>query len=429
MKILIILAHSTTDTRFLTQFIYEYIHPSLTLEQLAAITPNQYDLEIIDGRYQQINYNWDGDIVGISSRTVAANNAYKIADEFRRRGKKVVLGGFHPSFLPMEAIQHADSVVVGEAEISWPQLLKDFEQGNMKRFYYSDPVDPKIIPPAKRIKRKHNLVSAPIQATRGCPYNCSFCPIYKVQGLKLRTRPIDNIIEEIKTIPSKYLFFVDNSLTIKPDFTKQLFRKMIGLNKKFSCYGNVNALAKDEELLKIASEAGCEIWILGFESVSQETINDIGKPTNIVKNYNTTIKKIHDYGMMIQGLFILGFDTDTPDVFDNTLNSIDNWELDKAGFAILTPFPGTSLFEKLEKENRIISKDWSKYNLKNVVFQPKNMTPEELFNGTNRILNKFYTVPHLIKRSLQDENISFNRILSRAISEISSKQFYKIFGF
>ncbi len=429
MKILLILAHTGAKPTVFNKVLYNYYQPSLTLEQLIAITPDRYELDVIDGRCEKINYEWGGDIVGISSRTVAAKTAYFIADEFRRRGKKVVLGGWHPSLMPEEAKQHADSVVIGEAEISWPRLLEDFEKGKMKAFYQSKLVEPEKIPSPQRRKQKHDLICAPIQASRGCPYGCKFCPVNRIQGRKLRMRPIEQVIEEIKSIKSKRLFIVDNSLTINTDYTKKLFKEMIGLNKKFSCYGNINVLGKDDELLQLARDAGCEIWIIGFESISQNTMDNIGKITNKVKDYKNAIKKIHEYNMAIQGLFVFGFDDDMPDVFDKTLNAAYRWKIDKVGFAILTPFPGTALYEKFENEGRIISKNWSKYNLKNPVFQPKNMTPEHLFNETNRVLNNFYSVKNLIKRNFNDSDINLKKMINRTISEYSSIKLYKIYGF
>lgn len=427
MRILLVLAHTGADTNTMHEFIYTYLHPSLELQQLAAITPDRHQVDIIDGRCKKIDFNWDGNIVGISCRTVSAKNAYIIADEFRRRGKTVVLGGYHPSSMPEEAKQHADAVVIGEAEISWPRLLEDFEKGEMKPFYQSEPVDPALIPPPKRML-KHAYLSAPIQATRGCPYGCVFCPVYEFQGCTYRMRPLDNVIDEIRHINSRRLFFVDNSLTVNPEYTKALFKKMKGLNKKFSCYGNINVLGKDEELLRLSREAGCDLWLVGLESINQETIERIGKTTNKVEEYASTIKKLHDYGMMIQGLFMFGFDNDTPDIFDKTLEAIYKWELDKAGFAILTPFPGTMLFNKFEEEGRILTEDWTKYNLKNVVFKPKNMSEEELFTGTRRLVKEFYSLPNSIRRCLMDRNLESHGFLNRIAGDFCSKKFYNIFG-
>jgi radical SAM superfamily enzyme YgiQ (UPF0313 family) len=429
MKILLILAHTGTTYHVVDELIYRYYYPSLTLGQLVSITPDHHKIEVIDGRYQKVDYNWVGDIVGISCRTVAAKTAYKIADKFREKGIKVVLGGWHPSLMPEEAKQHADSVVIGEAEDTWPQLLRDFENGELKSFYrQTKPVDPRSIPSPEIIKQKH-IFCMPIQATRGCPYGCSFCPVSTFQGKKIRLRPIDDILKEIKDAPTKRLYFVDNSLTINVSYTKELFREMIGLNKKFSCYGNINVLGEDIELLKLSADAGCDCWIVGFESIYQETINKIGKITNVVEKYPKAIKKMHDHNLIIQGLFVFGLDDDKPSVFRETLKAIYKWKLDKAGFAIRTPFPGTTEFDKLDSQGMIISKDWSKYNLKNVVFQPKNMNPVELFKGTNWAINNFYSNTNLIKRNIQDKEINLNRIINRTISEALSKNLYKILGF
>jgi len=426
MKILLIQAHTGEKCSQFYKFIYTSVYPSLTLDQIAATTPKIFDLGIIDERYEKIDYNSDADIVGISSLTYSANHAYEIADKFRSKGKTVVLGGYHPSSIPDEAIQHADSVIIGEAEISWSELLKDFETGKIKTFYHSKPVDPQIISTPKRSGKK--CITTPIQATRGCPYNCKFCAVHKIEGNICRARPIKKVIEEIESIKSKNLFFADSSLTVNPTYTKQLFKEMKGLGKSFSCYGNINTLSKDEELLKLAREAGCSLWLIGFESINQETLTSIGKKTNIANEYISGIKKIKNYGMMPLGLFMFGFDTDTKSVFDSTINAIYDWGLDKAGFAIITPFPGTKLYDELEKNSRILTKDWSKYNLKNVVFEPKNMTPEELFNGTNRLVNEFYSLPNSIRRAINDKNINPYRFFSRIIGDFSQKKFYKIFG-
>lgn len=427
MRILFVLAHTGVKVTVMHEFIYTNLHPSLELQQLAAINPSKHQLDIVDCRYQKVDFNWDGNIIGISCRTVSANNAYMIADEFRRRGKIVVLGGYHPSLMPEEAKKHADAVVIGEGELTWPRLLEDYEKGKINPFYQSEPVNPALIPTPKRMIR-HAYLSVPIQATRGCPYKCIFCPVYEFQGCTYRMRPLDNVIDEINHINSKRLFFIDNSLTINLDYTKALFKKMKGLNKKVICYGNINVLGRDEELLRLSREAGCDLWLVGLESINQKTIEFMRKTTNKVEEYASAIKKIHDYGIMIQGLFVFGFDNDTPAVFDETLEAINKWELDKAGFAILTPFPGTILFNKFEQEGRIITKDWSKYNLKNVVFKPKKMSEEELFTGTRRLVKEFYSLPNSFRRCLRDRNLESHGFSNRLIGDYFSKKFYYIFG-
>jgi len=380
--------------RYTDQAINKFYAPPLTLEQLYAITPENHDVTIVDERIgKKIDYEKQYDIVGITAFTAYINRAYEIADRFKKRKIKVILGGYHPSALPDEAKQHADSVVLGEAEYSWPQILKDVNSDSLKPFYLADkPINQEDILSAKRDKTKDKYFCAAVQASRGCPNRCEFCAISNMKhGAIVRKRPVDNVIEEIESLSQKFLHFYDPSLTSHPSYSKSLFKKMIGLNKKFTCNGNVGTLYKDEELLKLASEAGCVRWYIGFESFSQENISQIGKKTNKVEEYRPAIKKIQDYGMNIHGHFVFGLDHDKIDVFDNTLSSINDLGLTTAEFHIQTPFPGTPLFDRLDREGRIISKDWSRYTLSNVNFKPKLMTEEELFNGVCRIKEEFYS--------------------------------------
>jgi len=401
MKILLILSSLRIKHGIFDKLIYSSFFPSITLEQLISVTPDIYEVESVDERWEDVDLNWNGDLVGISTLTPSANHAYEIADEFRKRGKTVVLGGYHPSALPEEAKQHADAVVIGEAEISWPQLLKDFENGKLKPFYRSETVDPEMIPSPNRRPQLFPFVGfGTVQATRGCPNRCRYCAIQTVEGSHFRARSIKKVIEEIKSIPTKRLFFADSSMTTNSSYTKKLFREMKGLNKKFSCYGNINVLHNDDELLYLANEAGCEQWLIGFDSVNQETIRYIGKKSNKVEDYISGVKKIRDYGMTIMGMFVFGFDTDETNVFETTLNTIYKMEIERPVFSILTPFPGTVLFNELEKEGRMLTKDWSKYNIRNVVFQPKNFSVEQLLNGTNYVINECYSYLKSLKVKL-----------------------------
>lgn len=423
MKILLISPHIGIKRNRLSKFSN---YKTLALEQIAALTPDKHDVEIINEISKEIDFEENCDLVGISCFTSNAIRGYKIADEFKKQGITVVFGGYHPTALPYEVKQHADSVVIGEAEEIWPQLLIDLENGKLKPFYYqTKPVDPKLIPAAKRINQNRSSY-CPIQATRGCPINCEFCAMHIIEGTKFRGRPIDNVIEEIKSIKSKGLFFVDASLTINPGYTKSLFKEMKGLNKRFRCFGNINVLAKDDELLKLAYEAGCKKWYIGFESVSQETINSINKKTNRTEEYDIAIKKIKNHGMMITGLFMYGFDTDTPKVFDQTLQALYELNLDSASFSIVTPYPGTYLFNKLEKEGRILTRDWSKYNEGNVVFRPKNMSEEILFQEVKKASMEYYSFSNSFKRCFLKEKNSFSHLRKKFIENfIISREFYK----
>jgi len=401
--------------------------PTLTFPLIAASTPKKHHIDIIEGEINDINFEDKYDLVGISSFTSTAFIAYEIADEFRKRDVSVVLGGWHPSALPDEAKQHADAVVIGEAEETWPQLLKDFEKGKLKPFYHQTrAVDPAIIPTPHNIYSKRAV--SRVQATRGCPYGCEFCSIPSLRfGRIYRMRPIENVINEIKTIPNKNFGFHDHSLTINTKYTKKLFRQMKieGINKKFFAMGNINTLGKDDELLKLASEAGCRCWFVGLESISQDTINKIRKTSNKVKEYPSSIKKIHDYGIYIQGSFIFGFDTDKKDIFDKTLDFVNNYDIDHVLFNILTPFPGTALFDRYEKEGRILTRDWSKYNMHNVVFKPKNMTPEYLQDNTKRISDIAYKYSNCIKRTIRSMKLGINTSLIVGYTNIKRRNDYK----
>jgi radical SAM superfamily enzyme YgiQ (UPF0313 family) len=423
-QILLIQAHSRTHSNLFNKFVYTSFYPSITLEQLISITPKSYQVDYVDERYQSIDLNWKGSLVGISTLTPNALHAYSIADEFRKKGITVVLGGYHPSALPEEALQHADAVVIGEAEISWPQLLRDFENRELKPFYRAPLVDPTMIPSPKRPSGNFPYIGI-VQASRGCPYQCRFCAINNVEGSRFRARPIEQVIEEIKSLGTDRFMFADSSMTIDTHFTKQLFQEMIGLHKKFSCYGNINVLQSDDELLSLAKKAGCETWLIGFESINQESLHHIGKSTNKVQDYSSGIKKISEYEMRIIGLFIFGFDADTPDIFETTLKAIYEWELDRAAFAILTPFPGTKLFKELGKEGRILTKDWEKYNLREVVFQPKILSVDQLFRGRNTIVKKYYSFSNCLRRSIQDKHLDFNQLIRRTAGDFFLNRYFR----
>jgi len=410
MKILLIVSQKG-EFKSAVRFIY----PPLNLQQIAALTPSQHDVDVIDESFKTVRFDKDYnyDLIGISTNTRNAYRAYELADEFRRRGKTVVLGGYHPSALPEEAKEHADSVVIGEAEDTWPQLLEDFENGQIKPFYsLIEAIAPeKIISPNREVTKNFYLISV-MQASRGCPHGCKFCAITNQKfGRLFRPRPIDKVIDEIKSLKRKTFSFHDPSLTIDLNYTKKLFREMIGLNKKFICYGNIGTLGKDDDLLNLASKAGCVGWSVGIDSISQKSLELIHKIVNKVSEYKTALEKIKNHRMAIFGSFIFGFDTDKKDIFEKTSDFIRQVEIDVPIFNILTPYPGTPIYNKFEKEGRILTKNWDMYTLSNVVFKPKNMTEEELLNGVMRIYKEFYSTTNTFKRCIKSLKLGFYPLL------------------
>lgn len=435
MKILIIentwlggLKYGFFEKTILTAFS---ILPTLYARKIAAITPKEHDVNLVTERYSKINFDESYDMVNINFTTSTTARAYDIADKFRQKGIPVVLSGPHPSVLPEEAKKHADSILLGWGEINWLQLLEDFQNDNLKPFYQPNKYDNSVNIPPTNVELPGFVITGAIEATRGCPYKCDFCPEANIPGgSQFFTRPVDEVISEIKSIPQKTLMFYDTSLTIKPDYTKSLFKKMRGLHKKFFCNGNVDVLAHDVDFVKLSKDAGCLAWLIGFESISQNTIDKMGKITNKVKEYIQAVKNIHDCGMVVVGCFMFGFDTESKNVFDETLIGIRELEIDVADFCILTPFPGTPLFNKLEKEGRILTKDWSKYNMKDVVYKPKNMTAEELLQGIRKMYFEFYSTPYTIKRIVRSLRLGiypFFLVLSRNIvANMNSKVFFKL---
>jgi radical SAM superfamily enzyme YgiQ (UPF0313 family) len=378
-------------------------NPIITLPHVATITPREHDVKIVNENYSDIDFDEDVDLVGITCYTMTAPRVYKIADEFRSRGIKVVLGGYHPTAMPDEAIQHADSIVKGEAEASWPKLLKDLENGKLKPFYEPDNnFEMADIPPIRRDLIVLNPLLGAVQSTRGCSNRCEFCAISSFCKHGIKQRPIKNVVEEIKDMPNKLFIFHDPHLTAKPQYARELFKEMIKqkINKSWLANGTTNVLGKiDDEFLDLARKAGCIEWFIGFESVSQKALNSIKKTHNKVENFKKLIKRLHKHGMAVQGGIIFGFDEDTPDIFDLTLEKMYEFELDIVEVNILTPYPGTPLFDRLEREGRIITRDWTRYNQVDVVFKPKNMTEKELFEGARKVAKEFYSISNIAGRT------------------------------
>jgi len=422
MKILLVMPHPHARRSVFSKFTY----PSLTMQQLAAITPPEHDMEIVDERFEDINFHQKYDVVGITSLTYNSLRGYEIADVFRKQGATVVFGGYHASLLPEEAKEHADAVVIGEAELTWPQVLSDIKQHTLKPFYKAERlVNPEEIPAARHDIGIYNPFAEAVQASRGCPTGCEFCAMQMVEGPRFRGRPVDHIINEMKSIKTKTIFFADASLTINPSFTKALFKEMRPLNKHFDCFGNINVLSRDDELLRLAGDAGISMWYVGIESISQENINAVGKTTNKVEDYGKAIRKIKDNGMMITGFFMFGFDYDTPETFTKTLQAIYEWDLDGISLSIMTPYPGTRLYQRMEKEGRITCRDWSRYTEGNINYKLEKITEEKLFEGIRLIALNYFSIPRIAKRCLLNNGKPATpyRFFSKLAGNLSSRTF------
>lgn len=354
--------------------------PPMVLPVLAAVTPADIEVRLVDEGVEDVDLNLDADIVGLSVMTPTAPRAYALADHFRSRGIKVVMGGVHPSCLPEEALQHCDSVVIGEGESQWPQVLKDTAQGELKKTYESSIPFSLWQLPAPRwdlLPAKRYFIPRTVQVSRGCPMSCSFCSVSSFFGRSYRVRPVSHILEEIKAVKRKLFVFVDDNISGEPDLAKELFAAMIPLKKRWVSQASLT-IADDPELLDLAARSGCIGLLIGFESLSSEVLRSIGKQVNLRRQYEAAISRIHRRGIHIQASFIFGFDGDTPEGIRATVQFVKENRLTGVNYCHLTPFPGTRLYSELAREGRILHRDWGKYDRQNIVFQPRHFTPEDL---------------------------------------------------
>jgi radical SAM superfamily enzyme YgiQ (UPF0313 family) len=374
--------------------------PFLALTNLAALAGDDWEISIIDENVEAINFSSRPDLVAISIMTPLATRGYEIATSFREKGVPVVLGGIHPTMMNAEAKIYADAVVSGEAEEVWPQVLDDFKQGDLKPFYNSAnlvSLNGLRMPRRDLLNRKAYFFVNTIQTTRGCPFDCDFCAVTTFYGRSYRMRPVEEIVSEIGQMESGFLFFVDDNIVGSPKYAKNLFRALIPLKIKWFSQSSLS-IVKDTELLDLAQQSGCKGLFIGFESLYQETIKAMGKSVNRVSEYKEAIKKIHDYGIGIQGSFIFGTDYDDRSVFSDVLRFVERMHLEAVIFSILTPFPGTRVYQTMLKENRILHTDWEKYDMNHVVYQPKKMTPEQLQEGFNWAYKRLYGYGSIFKR-------------------------------
>jgi len=398
MMKLVLIAPKWPENSLWGQIYFRF--PYLALTNLAALAVEDWEISILDENVEPINFNSLPDLAAISIMTPLAKRGYEIADAFRKKGVPVVLGGMHPTMMSAEAKTHADAVVLGEAEEIWPQVLYDFKRGNLKSFYKPAKIcslDGLLIPKRDLLNRKAYFFVNTIQTTRGCPFDCDFCSVTTFYGRSYRTRPVDEVIYEIGQMEPGFLFFVDDNIVGSPGYAKKLFRALIPLNIKWFSQASLS-IVKDRELLDLARRSGCKGLFIGFESLSQESLKAMGKSINRVDKYKEAIKRVHDYGIGIQGSFIFGTDYDDTSVFSDVLRFIERTRLEAVIFSILTPFPGTRVYKKMLQENRILHTDWEQYDMNHVVYKPKKITPRQLQEGFNWAYKKLYGYRSILKR-------------------------------
>jgi len=374
--------------------------PQLALYIIEGLTPPEHKVTIIEEEAEPVDLECECDLVGISCMTANAPRAYDLCREFKRRGKTVVLGGVHPTILPDEALQHADCVVVGEAEGVWPLLLQDFSVGKLKETYHDPEPDLKKYIPKdfSRIIKKRLFNLIPILTTKGCPYDCDFCCVTNLYGKKIRHIPIENVVRDIKESHAKNFIFLDDNIIGHPKYAKALFEAIKPLKIKWVGQASVSLLVNDNDLMKLAVESGCKALFFGIESVSEEQLNVMHKAFKDIKYLESALKKIKRMGILIHASMVFGFDNDKKEIFDETVQFLMKNKVSTVSFNVLTPYPGTKIYEQLKQSDRLTTTNWKYYDHNTVVFKPQNMTPYELQIGKVMARKKFYSVSSVIRR-------------------------------
>lgn len=431
--------------------------PKLSLPAIAAYTPEHWEIEVQDEAVREIDLDYPADMVGISVMTCYAPRAYQLADEFRKRGVPVVLGGVHPTYCPDEALQHCDAIVTGEAEESWPRLVEDFEAGRMQRHYKMEqfpPLDHYKPPRVDLLSEDAYMTRQCTFTTRGCHFDCEFCSVSPFNGKSTRRRPVAEVVAEIQRvkgwvceelvgrmgrssmletlkIAAKIRFgiedgsifaFVDDLHNSNRAYCRELWAALKPLNIKWGCQSTL-FLGDDAEMVKLAAESGCVSVFVGLESIFEESLGETHKPFNKVKKFEEEIKMFHDHGIMVNPGIVFGFDNDDESVFERTVDFLVKNHCELAYFNVLTPLPGTPLQARYEAAGRIFDRNWAHYDGKHVTFRPTRMTPEQLQEGFHWAQHQFYSLPTILKRISNTSqriiprfqmNWEFRRVINRA---------------
>jgi radical SAM superfamily enzyme YgiQ (UPF0313 family) len=386
----------------------------LTLTTLAALTPPEVEVNITDENVDPIDFEEEVDMVWVTGMIMHAPRAYEIARRFRERGIPVVMGGPHASSLPLEAKEHVDAVVIGEAENVWADVIGDVKNGCLKPFYKAEVFYSMERMPQPRIdllRRDAYMTVNCVQTTRGCPHQCDFCHVTHFFGKTYRCRPVDEVIREVERLQGDFIVFIDDNIAGNRPFAKELFTRLKPLKKKWASQASMT-LTRDPELLKLAAESGCVSLFVGVESLSPENLKEVNKSFNRSYQFEEALKALHDHDIMIIAGFIFGLDHDDEGVFERTLRFCERNRIELPSFFILTPLPGTTLFQRIESEGRLLHKDWAKYNGATVVHRPRLMTEETLQHGFHWACKEAYSWGSIVKRVFHPQQRFFTRVVS-----------------
>ncbi|TMI72488.1 MAG: B12-binding domain-containing radical SAM protein [Bacteroidetes bacterium] len=384
------------------------LFPPLGLATLAAYCSTADEIDLQDEHVEELNTHDSPDLVVIQVYITNAFRAYALADHYRKKGAYVCMGGLHVSSLPKEAMPHADTIFIGPGEDTFPQFLADYKRNVAKPIYVNKERDIKNIPPIRRdlIKRHLYLVPNSIVVSRGCPHHCDFCykDAFFEGGKSFYTQKVDAALQEIDRLPGRHLYFLDDHLLGNQKFASALFEGMKGMNRVFQGASTIDAILRGD-LIEKAAEAGLRSVFVGFETLSDDNLKQSNKKQNLDKNYEQAIQRLHSLGIMINGSFVFGLDDDNNDVFKRTVDWGVQNGLTTATYHILTPYPGTRLYQSMKEEGRILHDNWDLYDTRHVVYRTKGLTPQQLKAGYDWAYRSFYSWSNIWKASWQHDKV------------------------
>lgn len=406
------------------------LFPPLGLATLAAYCSPADEIDLQDEHVEELNIHDEPDLVIIQVYITNAFRAYALADHYRAKGAYVCLGGLHVTSLPEEAMQHADSIFIGPGEPTFPQFLRDFRDGRPARKYVSFERSLETVPPIRRdlIKRSLYLVPNSIVVSRGCPHHCDFCykDAFFEGGKSFYTQRVDAALAEIERLPGRHLYFLDDHLLGNQKFSAALFRGMRGMDRVFQGASTVDAILRGD-LIEEAAAAGLRSVFIGFETLNASNLQQSNKKQNLGKDYTEAINRLHSLGVMINGSFVFGLDDDDADVFKRTVDWAVTNGLTTCTFHILTPYPGTRLFQAMEREGRILHRNWDLYDTRQVVYKTAGLPARELKEGYDWAYRSFYSWNNIFKASMQHER--FKHVIKHFTYAGGWKKFEPLWNF
>lgn len=374
--------------------------PSLSLLTVAALTGPEHEVSLADENAAEWIPNDPTDLAGITINVDTSLRGYQIADHYRKRGIPVIMGGIHASANPDEALEHCDAVCIGDAEGNWPRILSDLQAGTLQSKYYQAAApDLSATPPPRwnLLDPSGYLYTNIVAASRGCPFRCAFCynscPYVHVH----RNRPIKKVLEEIERLETRHIMFIDDNFIGNPQWTRRFIDAIRPLGLTWNAAVSANIISH-LDLLDAMRASGCQSLFIGFETVNQASLDSVFKHQNRRHSFDRLVHEIHSRGIMINASLVFGLDHDGPDIFQTTLDWLVASRIETMTGHILTPYPGTALFKRMEEEGRIIDRDWSHYNTAHVVYQPRKMSRRELYQGYLWIYRRFYSLRNILKR-------------------------------